>query len=93
MVCFIAGLYDRLMEITLNELEEAINYWRIRCPARGEQCALSAEVNTLATVYATMIFERQSVLTQSFRSALTVSVPEPQDTVSCLVSRTLVRSP
>ena len=44
------------MEITLPELEQAINYWRERRPSTGEECALSSEVNALATVYATMIF-------------------------------------
>lgn len=44
------------MEITLPELEQAINYWRLQRPARGEECALSPEVNALASVYALMIF-------------------------------------
>jgi hypothetical protein len=46
------------MELTLNELEQAINYWRAARPSQGEECALSPEVNTLATVYAVMIFNR-----------------------------------
>lgn len=41
--------------ISLPELEDAINYWRIQRPATGEECALSSEVNTLANVYAVMI--------------------------------------
>ena len=45
------------MDISLTELEEAINYWRRQRPATGEECALSPEVNTLAGVYALMIFE------------------------------------
>lgn len=44
------------MEITLTELERAINYWRQLRPATGEECALSVEVNALASVYALMIF-------------------------------------
>lgn len=44
------------MEITLTELEQAINHWRIVHPSRGEERALSAEVNALASVYALMIF-------------------------------------
>jgi len=43
--------------ISLTELEEAINYWRIQRPATGEECALSPEVNVLADVYAVMIIE------------------------------------
>ena len=44
------------MDITLPELEQAINYWRSQRPSRGEERALSPEVNTLASVYALMIF-------------------------------------
>lgn len=47
------------MEITLPELEEAINYWRTLRPSLGEERALSPEVNSLATVYAMMIFSHQ----------------------------------
>lgn len=43
-------------EITLNELEESINYWRSLRPSIGEERALSPEVDTLATIYALMIF-------------------------------------
>lgn len=46
------------MDITLNELEQAINYWRTIKPSTGEESALSPEVNALAHVYATMIFNR-----------------------------------
>lgn len=44
------------MEITVTELEQAINYWRNLRPSLGEERALSPEVNTLATDYALMIF-------------------------------------
>ena len=46
------------MELTLNELEQAINYWRVAKPSTGEEHALSPEVNALANVYAAMIFDR-----------------------------------
>lgn len=46
------------MDITLTELEQAINYWRSLRPSTGEEHALSPEVNVLATVYAMMIFNR-----------------------------------
>ena len=46
------------MDITLFELEQAINHWRIVHPSRGEERALSREVDALANVYALMIFER-----------------------------------
>lgn len=44
------------MEFTLAELEQAINYWRGLRPSTGKELALSAEVNTLANIYALMIF-------------------------------------
>jgi hypothetical protein len=50
------------MDITLSELEEAINYWRARRPAIGEERALSPEVDVLAKWYALMIFHRAGVL-------------------------------
>lgn len=46
------------MELTLSDLELAINYWRRLRPSTGDERALSAEVNRLAHVYALMIFER-----------------------------------
>ena len=46
------------MDLTLTELESAINYWRSARPSLGEQRALSPEVNALADAYALMIFER-----------------------------------
>lgn len=54
------------MDITLPELEQAINYWRSLRPSQGEERALSPEVNTLATVYALMIFNQAK--TVSFES-------------------------
>lgn len=50
--------YNGAMELTLNDLEQAINYWRRLRPSTGDERALSAEVNKLANVYALMIFER-----------------------------------
>ena len=46
------------MDLSVQELEAAINYWRDRRPARGNEYALSPEVNVLATVYALMIYRR-----------------------------------
>jgi hypothetical protein len=46
------------VNLTLTELEQAINYWRRMRPSVGEERALSPEVNALADVYAQMIFHR-----------------------------------
>ena len=47
-----------MMELTLNQLEQAINHWRALRPSTGEERALSAEVNALANIYAMMIFRQ-----------------------------------
>ncbi len=46
------------MNLSVQELEAAINYWREQHPARGNEYALAPEVNLLAPVYALMIFRR-----------------------------------
>jgi len=51
------------MDLTLTELEQAINYWRRMRPSTGEEHVLSAEVNALADVYALMIFQRARTFT------------------------------
>lgn len=51
--------YNRIVQITLPELEQAINHWRLLHPSHGEERALSVEVNALANVYAMMIFEQR----------------------------------
>lgn len=53
--------YNGCMQITLPELEEAINYWRGLRPSIGAERALSPEVDTLATVYAMMIFRHEEI--------------------------------
>lgn len=58
------------MNITLTELEQAINYWRTVRPSQGEERALSPEVDALATVYALMIFNKaKSVSLESLEPA------------------------
>lgn len=51
------------MDMTLTELEDAINFWRTLCPSSGEEQALSREVNALASVYAIMIVTHSKSLT------------------------------
>jgi hypothetical protein len=50
------------MDIPLIDIEQAINYWRQLRPSRGEERALSPEVNALAEVYALMIWERLAAM-------------------------------
>ena len=44
------------MELSVQQVEAAINHWRERAPAHGSEGALAPEVNLLATVYALMIY-------------------------------------
>jgi hypothetical protein len=49
-------------QITLPELESAINYWRQQSPSIGEELRLCKEASALATPYALMILsKRQSI--------------------------------
>lgn len=50
------------MDLSVQDLEAAINFWRSQRPARGNEFALSPEVNALARVYALMIFHRTQTL-------------------------------
>lgn len=43
------------MIVTLNELEQAINYWRQRLPSEGEDLRLCAPAAALAEPYAELI--------------------------------------
>jgi hypothetical protein len=50
------------MQLTIQQLEQAINFWRQQHPATGEEQALSPEAAALATPYAIMIYaHRQSI--------------------------------
>lgn len=46
-------------QITLPELESAINYWRQQSPSVGEELRLCKEASALAAPYALMILNRQ----------------------------------
>jgi hypothetical protein len=50
------------MDLTVQELEAAINFWRAQRPARGNELALAPEVNQLARIYALMIFRRATTI-------------------------------
>jgi len=45
------------MFFTIQEIEAAINFWRGRSPAFGEELRLRPEVTTLAKPYALMIVQ------------------------------------
>ena len=49
-------------QITLTELESAINYWRQQSPSVGEELRLCKEASSLATPYAMMILTKRQTL-------------------------------
>lgn len=51
-----------MSEITINELEAAINFWRARSPASGDELSLCKEASALSKPYALMIVQRQATL-------------------------------
>lgn len=46
-----------MLFVSIQELEAAINYWRARTPAKGEELILSKEAAALAKPYALMIVQ------------------------------------
>lgn len=49
--------------LTINDLETAINFWRSRSPAVGEELRLCAEAAALAKPYALMIVQGATTIT------------------------------
>jgi len=47
-----------MSDISITELEAAINFWRNRSPATGDELALCKEANALSKPYALMIVQR-----------------------------------
>lgn len=52
-------------DITLTELESAINYWRNQSPSVGDELRLCPEAAALASPYAMMILQKQSSLSSN----------------------------
>ena len=77
-------------EVTLSELEAAINWWRVRHPAQGDAMKLSPQVAALATAYALLIWqgkhslalsrlnERASQAFLTFQEAIKNPPPQPR---------------
>jgi len=51
-----------MSDITINELEAAINFWRSRSPSSGDEHTLCKEASALSKPYAQMIVQRQTRL-------------------------------
>jgi len=64
-----------MLYVTIQELEAAINYWRSKSPAEGEELHLCLEASALAKPYALMIVQGAQripvdVLDEAARSAV-----------------------
>jgi Protein of unknown function (DUF3717) len=51
-----------MSDMTINELEAAINFWRNRSPSSGDELSLCKEASALSKPYALMIVQRQTAL-------------------------------
>jgi hypothetical protein len=52
-----------MSDITIYELEAAINFWRARSPSSGDELVLCKEASALSKPYALLIVTRQPSLT------------------------------
>jgi hypothetical protein len=51
-----------MSDITIHELEDAINFWRARSPSSGDELVLCKEASALSKPYALLIVQRQTTL-------------------------------
>jgi hypothetical protein len=49
-------------DISIHELEAAINFWRTRSPSSGDELSLCKEASALSKPYALLIVQRQLFL-------------------------------
>ena len=49
-------------EISITELEAAINFWRSRSPSQGDELTLGREANALSKPYALLIVQRRNFI-------------------------------
>ena len=53
-----------MSEISIQELEAAINFWRARSPASGDELVLCKEASALSKPYALLIVQRRNTLSR-----------------------------
>ncbi|MCC8402115.1 DUF3717 domain-containing protein [Paraburkholderia sp. MMS20-SJTN17] len=51
-----------MSEISIHELEAAINFWRARSPSSGDELVLCKEASALSKPYALLIVQRRKSL-------------------------------
>lgn len=49
-------------DISITELEAAINFWRNRSPSQGDEMSLGFEASALSKPYAQMIVQRRNFI-------------------------------
>ena len=49
-------------DISITELEAAINFWRNLAPSHGDEMTLGAEANALSKPYAQLIVQRRNFI-------------------------------
>jgi hypothetical protein len=60
--CCTSRHHDVMSDITIHELEAAINFWRARSPSSGDELVLCKEASALSKPYALLIVQRQQTL-------------------------------
>ena len=53
-----------MSEISIHELEAAINFWRARSPSSGDELVLCKEASALSKPYALLIVQRRNTLSR-----------------------------
>lgn len=76
---------SRMLYVTIQELEAAINYWRNQSPAKGDELRLCVEASALAKPYALMIVQGSQrmpldVLDEPARAAIQKFIKITQNT-------------
>uniref|UniRef100_E1T3U7 PF12512 family protein n=1 Tax=Burkholderia sp. (strain CCGE1003) TaxID=640512 RepID=E1T3U7_BURSG len=59
-----------MSEISIQELEAAINFWRARSPSSGDELVLCKEASALSKPYAMLIVQRQNTLSRDDLDAI-----------------------
>ncbi|WP_027799179.1 DUF3717 domain-containing protein [Paraburkholderia dilworthii] len=59
-----------MSEISIHELEAAINFWRARSPSSGDELVLCKEASALSKPYALLIVQRQNTLSRDRLDAI-----------------------
>jgi hypothetical protein len=54
--------HEVMSDISIHELEAAINFWRARSPSSGDELVLCKEASALSMPYALLIVQRQQML-------------------------------